>query len=151
MKHVFGIALSAALCIAGNVAFAQPTPKPEDVIKFRQGAYTVIGWYMGELGQMVKGQRPFDQKAFAKAATVIAQMSHVVPDAFLPGSDKGKTHAKPEIWQEPEKFKDALSRLQTQAAKLSEVAQQGNQDQMKTQFGTLAKACKNCHDQFRSK
>lgn len=151
MKHVLGIAALAALCATSGLAAAQQQTKPEDVIKFRQGAYRVIGWYMGPLGQMVKGQRPFDQAVFTRNSGVIEQMSHVVPEAFLPGSDKGETRAKPEIWQQQDKFKSAMDRFQSEAAKMSEVSKQGNPDQIKNQFGALAKACSNCHDQFRAK
>lgn len=150
MKHVLGIAALAALCTTG-IALAQQQPKPEDVIKFRKGAYQVIGWHMGPMGQMVKGQRPFDQKVFVRNSGIIEQMSHIVPDAFVSGSDKGETRAKPEIWQQPDKFKVAMERFQSEAAKLSEVSKQGNPDQIKNEFGALAKACSNCHDQFRAK
>jgi len=151
MKHVLGIAALAALCTTGSIAAAQQQPKPEDVIKFRKGAYQVIGWHMGPMGRMVKGQQPFDQNVFVRNSGIIEQMSHVVPDAFVPGSDQGETRAKPEIWQQQDKFKAAVERFQSEAAKMSEVSKQGSPDQIKTQFGALAKACSNCHDQFRAK
>lgn len=149
MKQVFGIAALAALCATSSLAIAQQ--KPEDVIKFRRGAYSVIGWYMGPMGAMVKGQAPFDQKVFVRNSGIIEQMSHVVPDAFVPGSDKGDTRAKPEIWSQQDKFKVAMERFQGEAAKMSQVSKGGNQDQIRQQFGALAKACSNCHDDFRTK
>lgn len=148
MKCAAGILILAAV-VASDLTWAQQ--KPEDVIRFRKGAYQVMGHYVGHMGQMVKGQQPFDQKAFVRDSGIVEQMSHVVPDAFAPGSDKGETRAKPEIWQQPDKFKSALERLQTEAGKMAEVSKQGNADQIKTQFGALAKACQNCHDNFRSK
>lgn len=150
MKQVFGIAALAALCATSSVAVAQQ--KPEDVIKFRKGAYSVMGWYTGQMGAMVKGQAPFDQKIFVRNSAIIEQMSHVVPDAFVPGSDKGgDTRAKPEIWSQPDKFKAAMERFQGEATKMSQVSKAGNQDQIRQQFGALAKACSNCHDDFRTK
>ncbi len=149
MKHVLGMAVLAAALGTSTVAVAQQ--KPEDVIKFRKGAYQVIGFYTGQMGQMVKGQRPFDQKVFVRNSGIVETMSHVVPDAFSPGSEKGETRAKPEIWVDQDKFKAALERFQSEAGKMSEVSKQGNADQIKNQFGALAKACSNCHDQFRSK
>lgn len=149
MKQVVGIAALAALCVASSAALAQQ--KPEDAIKFRKGAYQVIGFYMGQMGQMVKGQRPFDQKVFVRNSGIIQTMSHVVPDAFPAGSEKGETRAKPEIWLDQDKFKAALERFQSEAAKMNDVSKQGNEGQIKTQFGALAKACSNCHDNFRSK
>lgn len=149
MKQVLGIAALAAFCATSSVALAQQ--KPEDVIKFRKALYTVIGWHNGQMGQMVKGQQPFDQNIFVRNSTTIHQLSQVAPAAFAPGSDKGETRAKPEIWQDQDKFKAAMERFQSEAAKMSEVSKQGNADQIKSQFGALAKACSNCHDNFRSK
>jgi cytochrome c556 len=149
MKQVLSIAALAALCATTGLALAQQ--KPEDAIKFRKGAYQVIGYYTGQMGAMVKGQRPFDQKTFVRNSGIVETMSQVVPDAFPAGSDKGDTRAKPEIWQDQDKFKSALERFQAEAAKMSEVSKQGNADQIKNQFGALAKACSNCHDNFRTK
>jgi cytochrome c556 len=149
MKQVLSTVVLVTLVATSSVAAAQR--KPEDVIKFRKGAYQVMGWYMSPMGQMVKGQQPFDQNAFVRNATIVEQMSRVVTDAFAPGSDKGDTRARPEIWQQPEKFKEALERFQAEATKMTEVSKQGNPDQIRSQFGTLAKSCSHCHDQFRSK
>ncbi len=136
--------------VVGNFASAQDL-KPEDIIKFRKGAYQVIGWEIRPLGLMVKGEMPFDKDTFARNAAVIATMSHVVPEGFVAGTDKGETRAKPEIWSDPAKFKAALERFQTEAAKMNEVAKGGNFDAIKVQFGALGKSCGNCHDSFRNK
>lgn len=137
--------------VISNLASAQGV-KPEDIIKFRKGAYQVIGWEMRPLGLMVKGEMPYDKDVFAHNTAVIATMSHVVPEAFVAGTDKGgDTRAKPEIWSDPAKFKAALERFQSEAAKMSEVAKSGNFDAIKVQFGALGKSCGNCHDTFRNK
>ena len=149
MKQVLAVMAVAGVCAASSLALAQQ--KPEDAIKFRKGAYQVIGYYTGQMGQMVKGQRPFDQKVFVRNSGIVNTMSHVVPDAFPAGSEKGETRAKPEIWLDQDKFKAALERFQNEAAKMEEVSKAGNEGQIKNQFGALAKACSNCHDNFRSK
>ena len=136
--------------VVGNAALAQDV-KPEDVIKFRKGAYQVIGWEMRPLGLMVKGEMPYNKDVFAKNAAVIHTMSQVVPEGFTPGSEKGETRAKAEIWSDPAKFKAALERFQSEAGKMNEVAKTGNFDTIKVQFGNLSKSCGNCHDSFRNK
>ncbi len=136
--------------VMSNLASAQDV-KPEDIIKFRQGAYRVIGWEIRPLGLMVKGEMPYNKDVFARNAAVIETMSHVVPEAFVPGTDKGETRAKPEIWSDNAKFKSALERFQSEAAKMNEVAKTGNFDAIKVQFGSLGKSCGNCHDSFRMK
>ena len=136
--------------VLSNLASAQGV-KPDDIIKFRKGAYQVIGWEMRPLGLMVKGEMPYDKDVFIHNTAVIATMSQVVPEAFVTGTDKGETKAKPDIWSDPPKFKAALERFQSEATKMSEVAKGGNFDAIKVQFGSLAKSCGNCHDNFRNK
>ncbi len=41
---------------------AQPT-KAERIIKYRQSALYLLGWNIGPVGAMVKGEIPFDAKA----------------------------------------------------------------------------------------
>jgi cytochrome c556 len=75
-------------------------------------------------------------------------------EAFAPGTDKApdaETRAKPEIWSEPEKFKQALDRFQAEAIKLVEASKVGSLDAVRPVFGGVAKACGACHDTFRTK
>lgn len=152
MKQVLLAAIigTSTLLASGNVA-AQA--KPEDVIKFRQSVYTVIGWHVRPLGAMVKGQMPFDQAEFFRNADIVADMSKIAPHAFPAGSDTGaKTRAKPEIWSDAAGFKKVMDNFQAEAAKLAEVAKTATSvDQVRGQFGALGKACAACHDNYRTK
>lgn len=152
MKQVLLAAIigTSTLLVSGNVA-AQA--KPEEIIKFRQSVYTVIGWHVRPLGAMVKGQMPYDQAEFLRNAEIVAKMSTVAPHAFPAGSDTGaKTRAKPEIWSDAAGFKKVMDNFQAEAAKLAEVAKTATSvDQVRGQFGALGKACAACHDNYRSK
>ncbi len=152
MKQVLLAAIigTSTLLASGNVA-AQV--KPEEIIKFRQSVYTVIGWHVRPLGAMVKGQMPYDQAEFLRNAEIVAKMSTVAPHAFPAGSDTGaKTRAKPEIWSDAAGFKKVMENFQAEAAKLAEVAKTATSvDQVRGQFGALGKACAACHDNYRSK
>lgn len=140
----------AASLIAGISAIAHAETKEEKAIDYRQGVMTAIGWNFGPIGAMVKGEQPFDKNVVARNAEFIAVLSKMAPDGFIPGSDKGQTKAKPEAFTDV-KFKGGMEKFQTEAAKLAEVAKTGNMDQIKPQFGEVAKTCKACHDNFRQK
>lgn len=151
MKHALIAAIigTSTLLASGTVA-AQV--KPEQVIKFRQSVYTVIGWHVRPLGAMIKGQMPYDQALFAKNAEIIATMSKIAPEGFIAGSDKGNTKAKPEIWSDAAGFKKVMDNFQAEAAKLTEVAKTAaSVDQVRGQFSALSKACSACHDNYRNK
>ncbi len=150
MKRLIAALLFVACSslLAGS-AFAQV--KPEDAIKYRKGVYAVIGWNFRPMAAMVKGEMPYDAAAFARNAEIIAFMSKLPLEGFLPGSESGDTKAKPEIWLDMDDFKAKLEKMQAEAAKLAEVAKGGNFDAAKAQFGETGKACKACHDKYRNK
>lgn len=123
--------------------------KPEDAIKYRKAAFTVMGTHFGRIGAMANGRVPFDAKAAAENAELVLAMSKLPFDAFGPGTDKGETRAKPEIWSEMDKFKAGASKLQEDALKLNLAAKGGNLDAIKAAFGEVGKSCKACHDAYR--
>jgi cytochrome c556 len=137
---------------AGYALNAMAQAKPEDVIKYRKAVMNVQAWNMRPMAAMVKGQQPYDAQLFAWYAGVIQQTSHMLPDAFQAGSDKGaETRAKPEIWSEPAKSKAALDRFAADTSALVKAAAKGDLEAVKGPFGAVAKNCGGCHEQFRNK
>jgi cytochrome c556 len=98
---------------------------------------------------MATGKAPYDAKAAAENADIAAAMAKLPWAAFTEGSDKGETRAKPEIWKDSAKFKEAGDKMQAELAKLAVAAKAGNVDALKTAFGPAASTCKGCHDNFR--
>jgi len=76
-------------------------------------------------------------------------MSKLPWPAFVEGTDKGDTKAKPEIWKDAAKFKEASEKMQFEVVKLNVAAKSGKVDDIKTAAGAVGAACKACHDQFR--
>ncbi len=149
-KALLAAIIGTSTLLASGTAAAQV--KPEDVIKFRKGVYQVIGWHVRPMGAMVKGQMPYDQAEFVRNAEIVAMMSTVAPHAFVAGSDKGDTRAKPEIWSDAAGFKKVMDGFQAEAGKLVQVAKTATTvDQVRGQFGALGKACGACHDNYRNK
>ena len=151
MKAFTRIAAAATLivlCASASAQFA----KPEDAIKYRQSALFVMGQHFGRIGAMASGKAPFDAKAAADNAEIVAEMSKLPWVGFLAGTDKGgNTKAKPEIWTEQAKYKENSEKLMAETAKLSAAAKTGNLDTLKTAFAATADTCKSCHDTFRNK
>ncbi|NRF72094.1 cytochrome c [Aquincola sp. S2] len=135
----------AALAAPAHAQFA----KPDDAIKYRQSAMALTGAHFGRLGAMANGRVPFDAKAAADNAEVVALVSKLAFTGFTDGSGQGNTRAKAEVWGEADKFKTAASRQQEEAARLLAAAKTGNLDNLKAAFGETAKTCKGCHDNFR--
>jgi len=142
-------AATAAALLLATGASAQSFQKPEDAIKYRRSAMTVMAVHFGVLGAMSNGRMPFDAQAAARSADVIALVSHLPFAGFVPGTDKGETRAKPEIWTEQAKFNASRDKMTDAMGKLATAAKTGNLDTMKAAFGPAAQTCKACHDDFR--
>lgn len=149
MKTIATLALAALTAAAALPAPAQTFQKPEDAIKYRKSALTVMAAHFGTLGAMANGRIPYDAAQAARSGDAVATLVHLPWAGFVPGSDKGDTKAKPEIWTEQAKFNAARERAETEVPKIAAAAKTGSLDQLKAAWGPNSGACKNCHDAFR--
>jgi len=150
MKRLVVTAIAAGAALTSLSAAAQ-FQKPEDAIKYRQSALTVMANHFGRVGAMAQGRAPFDAKTAADNAAIVVTMSKLPWVAFGDGTDKGMpTRAKPEIWKDAAKFKDLQSKMMAEAEKFEAAAKSGSLDSIKAAVGDLGKACKACHDDFRA-
>ncbi len=148
MKLVASLVLAAVastLTLSAHAQFA----KPEDAIKYRKSALTVMSAHFGRVAAMANGRMPFDAGAAASNAATAEMMSKLPFAGFVDGTDKGDTKAKPEIWTERAKFNAAAEKMQGEMTKLAMVAKGGNLDAIKAQVGATGGACKACHDDYR--
>lgn len=148
MKYTTSCA-SALLILAMGLPAQAQFAKPEDAIKYRKASFTVMAAHFGRIGTMANGRAPYDAKAAADNADVVATLSKLPWAAFGEGTDKGDTRAKPEIWKESAKYKEAADKMQAEIVKLNTAAKAGNIDALKAAFGPAAASCKACHDNFR--
>lgn len=145
------LAALVALATTTIAVTAAAQAKPEDAIKYRQSTYRVIGWNFGAMAAMVKGEKPYDKDGFARNAAIVEFMGKLPLEGFIPGSDKGDTKARPEIWGRMDDFKTKMNRMNEETAKLASVARGGNFDEIKKQFGATAATCKSCHDDYKNR
>ncbi len=143
------IAMAALAGLGTALPAAAQFAKPEDAIKYRKAGMTMMATHFGRVAGMAQGKIPFDAKAAAQNAEVATFMSALPFAGFVPGTDKGETKAKPEIWTETDKFNAAAKKMQDEMAKLNAAAKGGNLDAIKAAAGDVGKACKGCHDDFR--
>jgi len=149
MKHVITAAAALSLSLAAILPAQAQFAKPEDAVKYRKASFTVMAAHFGRLGTMANGKAPYDAKAAADNAELVATLAKLPWAAFGEGTDKGETRAKPEIWKDAAKFKEAADKMQTEMGKLNVAAKAGNVDALKAAFGPAAASCKACHDNFR--
>lgn len=123
----------------------------EAAIKYRQSAMSLQGNHMSRLFAMANGRAPFDAKVAAEQIEIVAMINRLQFAAFIEGSDKGNTKAKPEIWTDKDKFAAAAAKSQDEMAKLVAAGKSGNFDQIKIAVGAVVQSCDACHDNYRNK
>ncbi len=143
------LALAALALVVALPASAQ-FQKPEDAVKYRQSAFTVMANHFGRIGAMANGRVPFDAAAAQANADIVVAMSKLPYTAFGEGTDKaGNTRALPVVWSKRADFDAGAKKMQDEVVKLQAAAKAGNRDQLKAAFGEAGKSCKACHDDYR--
>ena len=115
MKKIASFILAAAAITLAAPASAQ-FAKPEDAIKYRKAALTVMATHFGRVAAMANGRVPFDARAAADNAAIAEAMSKLPWAGFVEGSDKGDTKAKADIWSDSARFKDANEKCRVRSA-----------------------------------
>lgn len=129
----------------------------EDQIRFRQSAYSFISWNAGKIKKQVVDQpATYDKEQVIAAANAIAAVANSGLGALYgAGTDQGTgwrpTQLKPEFFQKPEEARRVAVAFNSAANELARVAQSGDLDAIKTQFGKLSETCKSCHNNFRQR
>jgi cytochrome c556 len=102
---------------------------------------------------MVEGKIPWEEDRMASYADQLtALLTLDVLRGFPDGSETGTTRAKPGIWQNKADFKKKLDHLRAEVEKLQVVANQGtDHEAIAAQVTATGKACKSCHDDYKSK
>lgn len=143
------LAAAAVAGLATALPAAAQFQKPEDAIKYRKAAFTVMANHFGRIAAMANGRAPFDAAAAQANADLVVTMSKLPYAGFIDGTSSGDTKAKPEIWSERDKFNAAAGKMQEEVVKLNAAAKTGNLDQIKAAVGEVGKSCKACHDNYR--
>ena len=143
-----GVLLTAVVAASG-IAWAQ-FAKTEEAITYRKSVMQVIKKHFGGMASVVKGETPFDKKAFAEDAKVVAMMSKLPWEASLvPGSAEGDTSLKANALKDGEGFMAAAKRFEEASQNLVAAAESGEMGAVEKQFGATAQTCSGCHKAYK--
>jgi cytochrome c556 len=153
MKFRFGLTTIALAALAGGIAIAQAQTGAAGAIDTRQQAMKANGGAMRALTPIVRGEQPWNQQTAVQAATTLNNTGKAIPSVFPQGSgpEAGKTDALPAIWQNWSDFQTKAKALETESAKLLQLAQSGDEAGFKAQFPAVGRACGGCHETYRVK
>jgi cytochrome c556 len=147
--RVFGAALTIAVAGAAGAALAQDKDR---IVAERQEAMKQQGREMVAVRNYFQDKG--DQAAAIAAMDALQKSLPKVPDWFPAGTGIGevsvKTRAKPEIWQEHDKFLAADKTVIGQIATLDVAVKSGDKPRIEAVFKEVG-FCSACHDTFRVK
>lgn len=121
-----------------------------EVIGARQEIYKGFGKASKPIGQMLKGDIPFDAAVVKQALATYSEGTKKLPALFPEDSKTGNdTEALPEIWSHKDDFNARLAKLGADAdAAMASVTDEAS---FKTTMPKLLGACGACHKEYRAK
>jgi cytochrome c556 len=137
---------------ASAVALPQSAPRPEQLVKWRQSAFQVIGWNSGRIKAALAGT--YDATEVRAAATTLAALANSgLPGLFPEQSASAKgwraTTANAAAFTDAPKFRALSDEFAHEANELARLAAGTDRDAVGKQFARVAQTCKTCHDKFR--
>jgi cytochrome c556 len=144
-------ALSIVVGVAAPVGVLIAAQSALDLQKARHDHYHQLGDAFKTVRDQTRAGTPNMSKI--KAAAQVINEASIDQGRWFPagtGPEAGKTRALAEIWARPEDFKAAQKVFSDAAPKLLAAATASDLNAVKSTYGDLGKACKNCHDNFRA-
>ncbi|MEI2418021.1 cytochrome c [Orrella sp. JC864] len=143
----------AAACASAAALFHFPAAaqfaKPDDAIKYRQSAFTLISAHFGRMGPVAKGQAPYDAEQIKANVQLLQTLAALPWGAFGPGTEGGGARA--EVWSDEQGFLKAQQRFVQSVDKLAQAAATGELVNVRAAFGDVGASCKACHDSYRQR
>ena len=146
------VAAVVAVALGGLAGIAAAQVKPDVLVKQRQSAMTLIAKYWGPIAGMASGKvSPYNADVVSRNATYLENLAQMPWDGFHESTKGEKSRALPVIWQQKGKFDELAQRLQSETAKLGQVARAKDEAGVKQQYAAVGKVCGACHENFREK
>jgi len=140
--------LVTAIGVAGAASAQDAAKADEGAIKYRQSLMESVGGDMASISNIMKYGLPLTGNLVVHAESLAAH-AKLVSTAFERKVTAGQTDAEPAIWAKADEFKEKTKALETETAKLVEVAKTSDPAALGVQMKATGKACGGCHDNFR--
>lgn len=151
MKRTLAAAVLGTAVVAAPLVSAR-LDSDEPLQSYRQSYFALVAMNFGPITSMLKGEMPWDQEqleGFASDLEAVSQLNLL--RGFAPGSDKGTTRAKPEIWENMDDFKSKFADFQSAVAGLADAVESGDKQAIGAAAREAGGTCKACHDEYKSK
>ncbi len=142
--HPRRIAIVLGLLVPAAVLAHEGVKNP--AVMARMDVMSQIGAETKVIGQMVKGEIPFDVDKARAAVTAIAEQSTKVPGLFEAREDDPKSEALPAIW---ENFPDFTAKTEAMEEAARAASNLQTSEELAAALGAIGETCKDCHRSYR--
>jgi len=143
------ISILTAVAVTLGISFhAAADTTPEDAADYRTAIMTTLRGHLVAASMTMRGLVD-DNGQIVNHARGIANSTMELGNIFQEGSNVGESEALPVIWEEPEDFAAAITKVQEAAAAFVVAADSGDATAIGGAFRNLGGSCRGCHDRFR--
>lgn len=150
IKSTTALVLSAAIVATAGMADSHAKEGMEPAVAARHHQMQMVGYNIGILGAVAKGEMEFDAAMVSSAAknlNALASMDRAT--LWIEGTEQGTaegSRAKAEIWSDPDGFAERFQAMADASAALIDAA---DLDAVRAGMGDLGGTCKACHEKYR--
>ena len=149
---VFVLGIGGVLSASAQTVAPSPS---RSAIEARKAVFALIASNFRPLGEVVKGNAPYDAAEVQKRIDRIVFLSGFLDDAFPAVSNTGlpDTKTKADAWTNHDDFAKKVKSFQDVALSLQKVnaSEKGGGDAFKAAVGAVGQECKGCHDVYKEK
>jgi len=139
---------AAVLLLSLVPLLSQAETRIQSDIGYRKDIMMAMDWNLVRIAQMLRHQRPYDRARLLSEAHALQALSTMPWVAFVPGSDRGFTKARPQIWQARSQFQAHALRFEKTVAQLSVSAAQGPLGDIAKPLERVVQGCHSCHHRY---
>lgn len=149
-KITTAFGLSAGIIATASVAGSHSAADLNPAVAARHYQMQMIGYSIGILGAVAKGEMEYDAAMVSSAAKNLSNLAKLDgATLWVAGTEQGAakgSRAKAEIWSDPAGFAAGFEKLATASAALIDAADAGA---VGAGMGAIGGSCKDCHQSYR--
>ena len=123
-------------------------PRPGQPIAHRRAAFKKVLLAFEPMGIELREKR-YDSNQFIGQAKVLASLKNDPWLYFGVDTNYPPTHAKAEVWSDPDRFKAAQQAFLLAVDRLVLVAEDRDEVHVMTAYEAVQDSCRNCHKSFK--
>lgn len=150
-RGIIGGLLVLALCAALGACFGpEKDTHPNQVLTKRRALFKQFTRMLEPIGLVASGRKEYQRDEFLASVEDLDKLSDKPWQYFPADGNYPPTRSKPEVWSQPDKFRQAQENYRGAVHQLLLVAQRGEREGIHDAVNAVTDSCKACHREFRN-